>query len=356
MNICLSAGGTGGHIYPAIALGDKLYELGHTIFYIGNKNKMEETLIKEKPYTFLPIQNEGLKPGVLAKIKGITSQFKAIRQAKKYLKENDIDLLVSFGGYVAFPACVAAKQLKIPYLIHEQNSIAGKANKAVSKDAQGIIVCFENAIHQFKHHDIRLLGNPRASIAASIEKDDQYRTKLNLDSELPIVYIVMGSLGSSSISTVLCDTLIKHPLTNFQIVISSGSKNYQNYQSIMDLEHVFVFESVDQLQMLKHASLVISRAGATSIAEISAAQVPAIFIPSPYVVANHQYHNALEYAQVKAALLVLEKDLDGTVLLETINELIFNPQKLQEMSNNYGSLSKPNATADIIAWIDEVLT
>lgn len=351
MNICLSAGGTGGHIYPAIALADALIEKGHTIYYIGNKDKMEAQIVKDKPYTFLPIKNEGLKPGLFAKVKGITSQFKAITECKKYLNDYHIDLLVSFGGYVTFPACVAAKQLKIPYYIHEQNSIAGKANKAVSKSSEGIIVCFEEVMKQFNHHDIRFYGNPRASIAASIEKDETYLSSLNLSSDSPIVYFVMGSLGSSSMGEMVVEYLKTHPLENYQFVISAGSKNNEVYDEIKQLKNVFVFDYVDQLQMLKHCDLVISRAGATSIAEISAALVPAIYVPSPYVVANHQYFNALELKNEQAAYLIEEKDLTAETLFNTIQELLNDTDKRNHMSASLKKFAKVNAIEDIIGWI-----
>lgn len=351
MNICLSAGGTGGHIYPAIALADALIEKGHTIFYIGNHDKMEAQIVKEKPYTFLPIQNEGLKPGILAKIKGITSQFSAIRQSKKYLKEHRIDLLISFGGYVTFPACVAAKNLKIPYFIHEQNSIAGKANKAVQKSSEGIIVCFEDVIKQFNHPDIRFYGNPRATIAAKTQKDENYPQSIGLNPDLPIVYFVMGSLGSASMAKMVVKHLKDNPLDKYQFVISAGTKNNDAYDEIKELENVHVFDHVDQLQILKHCSLVISRAGATSIAEITAALVPSIYIPSPYVVANHQYYNALELSNNGATYLFEEKDLTADKLFDAINDLLSHPQKLEAMSTASLKFAKVNAIDDIIRWV-----
>ncbi len=354
MNICLTAGGTGGHIYPALALGDELIKQGHTIFYIGNKGKMEERLVSEKPYTFLPIDNEGLKPGLKAKLKGITSQFKAILTAKKYLKENNIDMVISFGGYVTFPACYAAKKYKISYLIHEQNSVAGKANKMVQKDSAGIIVCFEEVIKQFNHPDIRFLGNPRASIAAKVQKDDTYLDSLGLSASLPIVYFVMGSLGSESMSQMVMDYLLKHPLDDYQFVISAGRQVESMSNQLKELKNVFVFESVDQIQLLKYADLVISRAGATSIAEITASLTPAIYVPSPYVVANHQYYNALELKENGAALLIEEKELSAQILFDHINELLSDKEKLNQMSQNCQKFSKVDAIENIIEWINEV--
>lgn len=354
MNICLSAGGTGGHIFPAIALGDELYKQGHKIFYIGNQDKMEAQIVKDKPYTFLPIKNEGLKPGLMAKIKGLTSQFKAIRQCKHYLKENKIDVVVSFGGYVTFPVGVAAGSLKIPYLIHEQNSIAGKANKAITKKSKGVIVCFEEVIKQFNHPDVRFLGNPRASIVASSEVDENFLSELGLHQNSPIVYFVMGSLGSSSMSDVVIEYLNKNTIKNYQFVISAG-RQYDDYlKRLNPQENVKVFESVNQIQLLKVASLVISRAGATSIAEICASQVPVIYIPSPFVVANHQYYNALELANNDAAILIEEKDITGESLFDTIQQLIDDPQKRQHMSEQVKDYSKTDALEKIIDWIVEV--
>lgn len=354
MNICLTAGGTGGHIYPALALGDELIKQGHTIFYIGNKGKMEERLVREKPYTFLAIDNEGLKPGLKAKLKGITSQFKAILTAKKYLKENQIDMVISFGGYVTFPACYAAKKYKIPYLIHEQNSVAGKANKMVQKECAGIIVCFEEVIKQFNHPDIRFLGNPRATIAAEVEKDETYLASLGLSKTDPIVYFVMGSLGSESMSKMVLDYLIDNPINDYQFVISAGRQMESMSQQLKDHQNVFVFESVDQIQLLKHCDLVISRAGATSVAEITASLTPAIYVPSPYVVANHQYYNALELKNNGAAQLIEEKELSSQILFDQINQLLNNKEQLNSMRQNCQKFSKVDAIEKIIEWIHEV--
>lgn len=355
MNICISAGGTGGHIFPAIALADALIEKGHKIFYIGNETKMEAKLVASKPYTFLPINNEGLKPGLLAKVKGLTSQFKAIKQCKAYLREHQIDFVFSFGGYVTFPVCVAAKQLKIPYLIHEQNSIAGKANKAVQKGSAGIIVCFEEVIKQFNHQDIRFYGNPRASIAIKTQKDPNLRQALGLDMALPIVYFVMGSLGSETMSNIVIDYLNDHELVDYQFVISAG-RQFDHYgQTLKPQPHVHVFESVDQLSLLVESEIVISRAGATSIAEICALGTPAIYLPSPYVVANHQYHNALELHNHEAALLIEEKDLNGQRLFNEIESLLQDSQKRESMKESAKKYGKPHAIEDIIQWMNEVL-
>lgn len=354
MNICLSAGGTGGHIYPALALGDELVKQGHQIFYIGNEDKMEAKLVQDKPYTFLPIKNEGLKPGLLAKVKGITSQFKAISQCKKYLKENNIDIVVSFGGYVTFPVCVGAKHHKIPYLVHEQNSIAGKANKMVQKSAQGIIVCFKQVIEQFNHPDIRFLGNPRASIAYKSKVDEHYLDELGLDKELPLVYFVMGSLGSSTMSSMMIEALNSHTLSDFQVVIAAGRQVDFYKENLKEQPLVKVFETVDQIQLLKQTDLIVSRAGATSIAEINALGVPALYVPSPFVVANHQYYNALELSENGAAVLVEEKDLSSQKLFEMIDNLIHQPTNLQEMSENTKPFSKVDALETIIDWINEI--
>lgn len=354
MKICISAGGTGGHIYPAIALADELVKKGHELFYIGNQDKMEATIVKDKPYTFLPIKNEGLKPGLLAKIKGITSQFKAIKQCKDYLKKYQIDFVVSFGGYVTFPVCVAAAHLKIPYLLHEQNSIAGKANKAVTRHAAGVIVCFNEVIHQFKHADIRFLGNPRASIAAKTDKDNQFMSRLGLNPTCPLVYIVMGSLGSSSVSEMLIQYLNQNPISDYQLVISAGRQFDVYEKHLKSQPQVKVFETVDQIQLLKQAQIVVSRAGATSIAEICASLTPAIYIPSPYVVANHQYFNALELVNHGAALMIQEKDLTAEKLFSQIHEMLTQPQQLTTMKQNLKSFAKTDALEKIIEWIGEV--
>lgn len=355
MNILLSAGGTGGHIYPAVALGDACVKEGHKVFYVGTKGRMEEDIIKEKPYVFLPIKNDGLRKGVVQKTKAIWSQFGAIKQCITYLKQYKIDVVVSFGGFVTFPVCVAARLLKIPYLIHEQNSLIGKANKTVLKGSQGMIICFEEIKNQVNHRDIRLLGNPRASVMNETKLDENYIKSLGIDLDKPIIYIVMGSLGSASIFEPLAKELNQKEELGYQLVIAAGAFNYDQVMGMIDPKpEVKIFKSVDQLQLLKVSDLVVSRSGATSVAEITAAQVPCLYIPSPFVVANHQYYNALELYEAGAAVMIEEKDIVNVRLLEVIESLLNDKTKLTEMREKSKAFARVNAISDIMKWMAEL--
>lgn len=355
MNICIVAGGTGGHIYPALALASKYYELGHKIYYIGNENRMEAKLVKEKtPYIFLPIKNDGLKKGFVQKANALLSQINAIKESKKYLKQHKIDFVIGFGGYVTFPVCVAAKRLRIPYFLHEQNAIPGKANLYVEKKAKGVVVCYEKARGYFKNKNTVLLGNPRASEVVEAQKNDDILHDLNLNKSKPLIYIVMGSLGSKPFYKTFVEMILNRGMSNYQFVISSGVRDISEYdEQVSHHSHVNFYKFVDQVSILQHADLVISRSGATSVAELMACGVPSILIPSPYVTNNHQYYNASECVALNAALMIEDKDVTSENLYTIIESTITNQELLENLRQNTQKVAFKESRQNIIDWIEE---
>lgn len=353
MNIAICAGGTGGHIFPAVALANDLVKK-HKVYYVGNYNKMEYHIINnETNLPFLGINNDGLKPGIKAKCKAVFSQFNSIKQCLKYLKEYDIDFVVCFGGYVTFPLCVAARIKKIPYLLHEQNAILGKANRYVLKKALGLAVCYPQLLSD-NNPKIQLIGNPRASQLKQIQINlEQVKLKYQCDLTKKIVYIVMGSLGSSTVMQVIIDMLNNYYFENTQFVISAGKNNRYNLNDkINNLNFVHIFDFVDQLEILHCCDLVVSRAGATSISEIMAANMPSILIPSPYVANNHQFENAKSCFDLGAAIMLEENKLSSELLKDKIIfGLDINNQNLMKEATK--KLAFLNASENMIKWIEE---
>lgn len=353
MNIAICAGGTGGHIYPALALAKELKQK-HSVYYVGNFKKMEYDIVcNETDLLFLGIDNEGLKPGIKSKFKAVFSQIKAIKQCLKYLEEYSIDFVVCFGGYVTFPLCIAAKLKKIPYLLHEQNAILGKANRYVLKGAFGLAVCYPQLLDD-KFENIKLIGNPRASQCRNMTIDiNEIKLKYCCDFNKKIVYIVMGSLGSSTVLNYIIEMLNTFYFENIQFIISAGKNNNEDLGlKINNLNFVHIFDFVDQLEVLKISDLVISRAGATSIAEIMACGVPSILIPSPYVANNHQYENAKSCVELNASLMLDEKLMNIDSLKDKIYYAL--DKKVQnEMKIASKSLSFLNACDNMIQWIEE---
>ena len=182
MKICFVTGGTGGHIYPALALADKMKELDSSteILFIGNDDRMEKDLIPQNGYAFKALHTSGLVGNALKKCMAVCQMFKAEGKAKKYLKEFNPDVVIGFGGYVSAPVIMAAHSLGIHTVIHEQNSIVGKANQLVMKKVDAIVTCYEKCNEVFPKDKIHMLGNPRATIAKEATFDEDYLNKVDL--------------------------------------------------------------------------------------------------------------------------------------------------------------------------------
>lgn len=352
MKICLTAGGTGGHIFPALALASELENRGHEVIYIGHADKMEATLLKQTNYPFFGLNNQGLSGSIFNKIKALFSQFGAIVQAKRILSENKVDKVISFGGYVTFPVCQAAGQLKIPYILHEQNAYAGKANKAVEKKAESVVICYEDARQYFTNPNVYLLGNPRASMIHTQQLNPLILKEYGLSLEKPIIYCVMGSLGSETVSNVIIEMLNTFNYDDIQFIISTGTNNFEVYKSKLKKD-IKLFKQVDQISLLPHCTLVISRAGATSIAELMAFGVPSILIPSPYVANNHQLHNAQACVNQHAALMIEEKDLTSNTLHQLIQETVVDKALLNTLSKNAKSMGFVDANENMADLVEK---
>lgn len=356
MRLLIVTGGTGGHIYPALALAQaaKNRYQNAEILFIGNDNRMEATLIPEAGYQFRSLHTSGLCGSVLQKARAVVQMLKAKHQAAKMIKEWKPDIVIGFGGYVSAPVILAAHSLRIPTLIHEQNSIAGASNKLVARYVDGIIICYERLFETFGRKKTRLLGNPRASSALQVPFNKAYFQELGLSEKQPLILVVMGSLGSTSINEIMCEAL---PAVNqeYQILFVTGKNNKEAVMKrIPQQSNLHVVEYVRQLEIMEQVDLIICRAGATTAAEITVLGTPAIIIPSPYVAHNHQYYNANVLKEHKAAFMIEEKDLTKAKLIQQIDLIMKNPALQKQMRTAMKQLGFPNAGEDILDWIDEM--
>lgn len=356
MRMMLVTGGTGGHMYPALALADaavKRYGKEAEIVFVGNDDRMEATLIPQRGYAFLPLHTSGLVGGIKAKSKAVAQMLMARRKAGGYIKSFQPDIVIGFGGYVSAPVILAAHSLGVKTMIHEQNSIMGKANELVLKKADAIVCCYERVIREEYAEKTRLLGNPRASVAARSAFDEAYFRSLGLDPARPTIMVVMGSLGSSSVNDVMKDALRKVD-PHYQVLYVCGRNNPMDPAAFADCPDVHVVNFVEQLAVLPHIDLIICRAGATTLAEVTALGVAAILVPSPYVAHNHQYYNASVLVDAHAAFMIEEKDLCADSLNQAISAIMDDPIRLEEMKVRARELGKPNACADILDWCEEL--
>ena len=234
--VMIATGGTGGHIYPATALAEilKKEQPGCEIRIFGSSNRMEAELIPALGYRFYGAEMTGMNGGLKAKLSSAGSLLKASRQCRKILKEFRPDICVGFGNYISVPLILTARQLKIPALLHEQNSYAGKANVMLGRFCDGAAICYESSAKQFPAGKTRIIGNPEATKAASEPADPALLREYGLDPEVPFVLMMMGSLGSSSVSRII-DEACALLDDSFQVLIAAGKANDYIFQNTFQI-------------------------------------------------------------------------------------------------------------------------
>ena len=352
MKIAIVAGGTGGHIYPALALADELKNRGNNILFIGSNSRMEKDLIPNYGYNFKGLDVDIFSGNIFAKIKSLLTIANEEKKCEKLLK--GYDMAIGFGNYISVPVILAAKKLGLKTAIHEQNSFAGKANKMLDKKVDLVVGSYEENSKQFKNPNTHILGNPQASKAMNIKEDESVIKDLGLDPNKKTVVIFMGSLGSQSVNKVIIELLNKAD-GSYQIIYAAGKQNMETLLAAnIDKPYIKCFERIEGAKVMKNSDLVVSRAGATTLAEICALGAPSILIPSPYVPNNHQYFNAKSLVDKGAATMIEEKDLTSDLLNGKIKELINDDKKLEELSKNALAIRNPKVLEDIIMEIEKI--
>ena len=348
MRVIISAGGTGGHIYPALAIARKIMEKEYDseILYIGTHNRMEKDIVPMNNINYVPIEIYGFtKTNIKNDLKDLYLIPKAVRKCKKIMKEFKPDIVIGVGGYVTLPVIKAAQKLHIKTFIHEQNSIPGKTNKWVAKKADLIGVSFKESLKYFGDNAI-VTGNPTATKALSNEKID--KTKFGLHKNKKSVLIVNGSLGSSVMNNKMEEFLSDIDNEDYEVLYVTGKSYYEDFKKKQLSKNVFVEPFIDNLSgLMKDVDLIVSRAGASSLAEITALGLPSILVPSPYVANNHQYYNALTIKENHAGELIEEKNLNKDILKKEINKILSDEDKYEKYKENALKLAMPDS-GDII--------
>lgn len=355
MRIVIATGGTGGHIYPATALADRLMsdDKNNEILFVGNHDRMEANEIPKLGYRFRGIKAARFNSSK-NKLNALTILYKAYKECLHILEDFNPDIVIGFGGYVTVPVIMAAVKLKIKTIIHEQNSLAGLANRTLGHFVNKVVICYDSAREAFNTKKTYLLGNPRASAALSFVKDPFIFKQFGLDCSKKTLLIVMGSLGSTSVNEKMMGILEGLKQKDFNILYVTGRSNYQKVMAnISESENLKIVDYIDQFNIAGNCDLVISRGGATSASEYMALGVPTIIVPSPYVTNNHQYINAKEMFDKGASYLLEEKDLQVNNTISIIEKLINDDEKLNAMSIAAKMMSHPNAAYDIINLMKE---
>ena len=350
MKIIVTAGGTGGHINPALAIINKFKEKEKDldVIYIGTHNRMEKDIVPKSGIKYIPIEIYGFsKTKILRDFKNIGLIFKAKKKCIEIMKEFKPDVVIGTGGYVTFPVIKAAKSLNIKTVLHEQNSIPGKTNIFLSKIVDLVCISFKNSTSHFHSSNVVYSGNPCGDYAINGEVYD--KTKLGFSKDKRLIIIVAGSLGSSSLNEKFKTYLSLVGNEDYEILYITGKDLYDKFMENSDFpKNVKVVPYFDNLSsLMKSADLIITRAGASTLSEIISLNIPSILIPSPYVSNNHQYYNALDLVNMGVAILLEEKNLNPETIQISINELMNNPEKYKKMKNNLKKISDSKA-ADII--------
>ncbi len=357
MKVIVSAGGTGGHIYPALSIINtiKKMEPDSSILYIGTHNRMEKDIVPANNIPFKSIEIYGFQgKNPFKNIKTIKAFIKSYKECKDIIKKFNPDIVIGVGGYVTGPVVYAAQKLGYKTFIHEQNSIPGKCNKFLSKKCDKIGVSFKSTLSYFPAGKAIFTGNPCSESA--INSVAINKSEFGLSDNKKLVYIVMGSLGSEKMTEFLVKSIYMFNNKSYEVMFITGKSSYELVKNNEFPKNVKVLPYIDnQARVLKKADLVVSRCGASTLSEIIALGKPSILIPSPYVANNHQYKNALDLTERQAAILLEEKDLNGDILVRKIDELINNEQKLQEMKNNLKELYIPNSAQKIYNILHEMV-
>ena len=354
MKVVVSAGGTGGHIYPALAVLEKLKseEKNLEILYIGTKNRMESEIIPGRGINYVGIDIYGFSKNILRDVKNVFLVAKSYHKCLNVLKEFKPDIVLGFGGYVTYPVLKAAKKLNIKTFLHEQNSIVGKTNKFLSKGVDLVAVSFLSTLNKFpKAKKVIYSGNPcgeNALTTKEIKKSD-----VGLDNKKKLVIVVAGSLGSSSVNEKLKEFLRLSKKSNYQVLYITGKSHYEEFiKGTRFGSNIKVLPYLDNLAgLMRNCDLIVTRAGASTMSEILALNLPAIFIPSPYVANNHQYYNALEIVKNNAGLMIEEDKLDGNTLFNMVTDLLNDKKKYEIMKMNLKNLGKNDSSEIIVREI-----
>ena len=358
MRIVLSGGGTAGHITPALALADELQARGIEVRYVGTPNGQEATLVPKAGIDFHGIEASGFNRNHPATaVKAVHQMLTGTTKAKAWLKQIHADAVVCFGGYVCLPVGRAAHRMGIPLIVHEQNSVMGLANKDLARTADAVCLTYGCAAKDVDGIHTVVTGNPvrRAIVEATRQ---QGRDMLGIPEDARMLLVFGGSLGARHINQAVCamkDELLARE--DLHIVHITGKKDYDSVIEALALtpqqqERYQVMGFQDKMgPTLAAADAVVSRAGASSLAEIAALAVPALLIPFPYATANHQMTNAREYVEAGCAQLLDDDNVETDEFRQMVLRLVDDAElrsKLHEAAASQKAADAAARLADVV--------
>jgi UDP-N-acetylglucosamine--N-acetylmuramyl-(pentapeptide) pyrophosphoryl-undecaprenol N-acetylglucosamine transferase len=364
MKVIMTGGGTGGHIYPAIAIADEIKKRfpDADILFVGAERGLEKTLVPDNGYPIELITVQGFNRKKLLKNIEVARQLqKANKRSKEIIKEFQPDVVIGTGGYASAPVVKMAQELGIPTYIHEQNAFPGITNKMLEKKVTKLFMGFEEASQYFKQPEKHITaGNPVRANFLTTSKESARKELGYKDNEF-VLLAFGGSQGAGRINKAMLKVIeALNGAEDFRICLATGRFYYDAI--LEELENMEI-ELKDNVQIMEYISdmdkylaasdLVISRSGALTIAEVTVCGKPAIFIPSPHVTGNHQFFNARAVAEKGGAIVIEEKDLDNDKLIARIISLQKDPEALEDMAQKSHKCAPMDAVGIICDNIEE---
>lgn len=361
--IIISGGGTGGHIYPAIAIANALKEIDQKteILFVGAEGKMEMEKVPKAGYDIVGLPVIGLSRKVSFQL--LTFPFKLVQslmKARSILKHFKPDVAVGVGGFASGPLLMMAGLQKIPYLLQEQNSYAGITNKLLARKAKKICVAYPDMHMFFPQHKLQITGNPvRKDILDTDQKKQDSLQYFGLSENIKTLFVMGGSLGARSINEALLKSLPRLIKNGYQILWQTGKDYYPKaLEAVANLpqERIKVYDFIYRMDLAYAVTdVVVSRAGALSVSELCLVKKPAILIPYPFAAEDHQTKNAQALVDNNAAILLPDNKVSEQFAEEVIG-LFENPEKQSELSSQIAKLARPSAAIEIAHEIIKVAT
>ena len=370
MRVIIAAAGTGGHINPGIAIANKIKEENKDskIIFIGTTRGLENDLVPRAGYELKTIDAYGLSKEIsIENLKKMLKTFKGLGEAKKIIKEFKPDIVIGTGGYICGATITEAHKLKIPTLLHESNAFPGKAVKMLAPKTDTILVSFKDAIPRIpKAKKIVYTGTPVKIRKKEYTKDEKEKIikELKLNPEKPIILIFGGSQGAQKINEAILGIISNKLNKEYQLLWATGPKQYDIIKEKLEdrninmdyIENTKIVPYIYNMEEVMNISdLIVSRSGAMTITEISNLSKPSILIPLPNVSGDHQTYNAKVLENEKAAIIIPDNELEAISLNKQIEEIVFDPKRVEEMGKNAHKVSTENVEEKIYKEIKKLL-
>jgi len=363
LKVLLSGGGTGGHIFPAIAIADEIKKRfpDAEFLFIGANGKMEMEKVPQAGYKIEGIDIAGIDRGNMLSNLGLPFKIlKSLSKSKRIIKNFAPDFAVGTGGFASGPALYEASKMGIPIFIQEQNAHAGVTNKILSKKAKAVFTAYPK-VEGFPAEKIKFLGNPiRENIISGMQETSLAKEKLGLDKNKLTILSVGGSLGSRTLNNAWKENLEKIKEKGYQLIWQTGKLDYkeivdscqlsvdENSQQPTTNNQIQIKEFIKDMETAYSAAdVIVSRAGAIAISELAVAQKPVLLVPFPFAAEDHQTKNAMNLVEKNAAKMVKDSEMQEK-FWDTLSEISENENVRKEMSENLKYFAKPNAAKEIV--------